>query len=160
MAETPIYAKNTKISSEKSEQDIRKLLKRFGANKTVIYDDDEKFGFVFEYKNLRVRIVVNLPDPNDFTFVVRGARGKEKRSETEKQRAWERECDRRWRAMKLIVQSKLVSVTEGVRTFEEEFLHDILLPNGQTVGEYVAPQIQQSYLTGKMPPLLPGISEK
>jgi len=30
------------------------------------------------------------------------------------------------------------------------------MPNNQTVGQWLAPQIEQVYLTGKMPPLLPG----
>jgi hypothetical protein len=31
-----------------------------------------------------------------------------------------------------------------------------VMPNGQTVSEMILPQIKQSYLTGKTPPLLLG----
>jgi hypothetical protein len=35
----------------------------------------------------------------------------------------------------------------------------IVLPNGQTVGECMVPQISAAYETGRMPRLLPGIGE-
>lgn len=34
----------------------------------------------------------------------------------------------------------------------------ILLPNGQTMGEYAAPQIAQAYESGTVPPLLPHLN--
>lgn len=33
----------------------------------------------------------------------------------------------------------------------EEFLAHLLLPNGETVGEWVGPQIEEVYVTGQMP---------
>ena len=35
-------------------------------------------------------------------------------------------------------------------------LADVLLPDGQSVGEWFAPQLKNSYQTGGMPPLLGG----
>ena len=60
-----------------------------------------------------------------------------------------------WRQLYIIIKAKLVAVEAGIRTIEQEFREDMLLPNGQTVGEYIGPQIEQAYLTGNMPPLLP-----
>ena len=62
----------------------------------------------------------------------------------------------RWRALVLIVKAKLEAIEAGISTLEREFLADIIMPNNQTVGQWLAPQIEQVYLTGKMPPLLPG----
>lgn len=53
----------------------------------------------------------------------------------------------------------MIAVEENVVTFEQEFLEFIVLPNGQTVGEYVRPQIAAAYASGTMPKLLPGIGE-
>jgi hypothetical protein len=152
------FAQGTRISSGQTENEIRNTLKKFGASKYAYYEDDERIGFSFDYEDRRVRIVVEMPDPADDDFVFVPSR-REKRSEKAKFEFWQKECNRRWRALAFTIKAKLVTVTEGIRTFEQEFLYDIVLPNNQTVGEYVVPQIRQAYLQGKMPPLLPGVSE-
>lgn len=55
---------------------------------------------------------------------------------------------------------KLEAVAAGITTFEDEFLAHTLLPNGATVGEWAAPQIEAVYADGgrHMPALLPGVS--
>jgi hypothetical protein len=160
MPATP-YAAKTKVSSEKSEAEIRNTLKKFGANKYAYYEDDARIGFSFEYENRRIRIVVELPDPDadDIVYSPRNTSIRQERSKELQLKVWQQECNRRWRALVLTIKAKLITVSEGIRTFEQEFLYDIVLPNNQTVGEYVSPQIEQSYLTGKLPPLLPGIGE-
>jgi hypothetical protein len=43
------------------------------------------------------------------------------------------------------------------RIAKEEFLAHIVLPIGKgTVGDWLMPQIDKAYESGKMPPLLPG----
>lgn len=69
--------------------------------------------------------------------------------------AWEQACRSRWRALYLIIKAKLEAVDSGISTIEREFLYDIVLPDGKTVGEYMAPQIEAAYTTGEMPPMLP-----
>ena len=51
--------------------------------------------------------------------------------------------------------SQLEGVALGITTVEEEFLAHIYLPDGRTVGEFMRPQIEESYSTGRMPPMLP-----
>jgi hypothetical protein len=65
----------------------------------------------------------------------------------------------RWRALALAIKAKLEAVESGIATFEEEFMAYIVLPDGQTVGEFLSPQIEAAYSSGRMPPLLPGIGE-
>ena len=43
--------------------------------------------------------------------------------------------------------------------FEREFFYDTVLPNGQTVGEYLAPQLEQAYQQGRLPSLLPSFEK-
>lgn len=42
----------------------------------------------------------------------------------------------------------------GITTLESEFLANLVLPDGGTVGDWLAPQIEEAYATGRMPPML------
>ena len=65
----------------------------------------------------------------------------------------------RWRALALIVKAKPEATETGITTFEEEFLSYIVLPDNQTVGECMLPQIiEEAYQRGEMPRMLPGRS--
>ena len=46
------------------------------------------------------------------------------------------------------------AVESGITTLESESLANILLPGGGTIGEWLAPQIDEAYGTGRMPPML------
>lgn len=59
-----------------------------------------------------------------------------------------------WRRLLLVTKAKLEIVTDGCSTIEREFLADILLPDGGTVHERLAQQLEASYRDGAMPPLL------
>ena len=59
------------------------------------------------------------------------------------------------RALYLIVKAKMEAVEAGISTVEREFLYDIVLPDGRTAGEWLAPQIEAAYNSGDMPALLP-----
>lgn len=71
----------------------------------------------------------------------------------------DQEKRRKWRALSLAIKAKLESVRSGIATFEEEFLPHIVMPDGRRVIEWVAPQIEAAYQTGKMP-LLTGGNER
>lgn len=53
------------------------------------------------------------------------------------------------------IVAKLEAVEAGITEFEDEFLAHIVLPSGNTVGNWVRPQIAKSYATGEMPLMLP-----
>ena len=46
------------------------------------------------------------------------------------QAAWEQVCRQRWRALLLIIRAKLEAVASGITTLENEFLANIVLPDG------------------------------
>ena len=59
--------------------------------------------------------------------------------------------------MLLTIKAKFAAVENGIAVFDEEFLAQIVIPdgNGQTVGERFAPQIAAAYESGAhMPPML------
>ena len=42
---------------------------------------------------------------------------------------------------------------------EREFLSDMVMANGETVGQWVKPQLAEMYSNGRMPALLPAMGE-
>ena len=57
--------------------------------------------------------------------------------------------------MALIIKAKLEATETGITSFEEEFLAYMVLPDNSTVGGVLLPQLERTYETGDMPPLLP-----
>ena len=53
-----------------------------------------------------------------------------------------------------MIQAKLEAVESGITALESEFLANIVLPDGGTVGQWLAPQVEESYATIRMPPML------
>jgi hypothetical protein len=51
----------------------------------------------------------------------------------------------------LVIKAKLEAVAAEISTVEDEFLAHTVLPSGETVGEWVKPQVEQAYLSGAMP---------
>lgn len=146
------YAKETSVSVANSQAEIERILMRYGAAGFMRGWDQQKAYLAFQFKGRQVKFVVPMPNHADFKYTETGRTRKSEASVTE---AWEQGCRQRWRALKLVIQAKLEAVETGISTFEDEFMANILLPNGETVGDWAKPQIEHAYLTGEMPPLLP-----
>ena len=56
-----------------------------------------------------------------------------------------------------MIQAKLEAVECGISMFEDEFMANIVLPGGQTVSDFMKPQIEKAYELGTPPQLLPGV---
>ena len=67
---------------------------------------------------------------------------------------FERAERQKWRALLLVIKAKLESVESGIESFEQAFLSQVVMPNDQTVGDIVTPQIAESYASGRMPKAL------
>lgn len=143
------YAHNTTVAPDRSRAEIERTLARYGATK-FMYGWQENAAIIgFEVNGRRVRFI--LPLPSEDTFQPSGGRGRKRSPQV----AVEQETRQRWRALALAVKAKLETVESGIAAFEDEFMAYLVLPSGETVGEWMAPQIAQAYLSGKMPPLLP-----
>lgn len=68
-------------------------------------------------------------------------------------RAWEQACRSRYRALNLCIKAKLEAVEQGITTFEAEFLAHFVMPNNQTLGEAIIPQLEDACVRGKLPAL-------
>lgn len=147
------YATKTKVSVERSETELRKLLRKAGAT-AIVSASDENRGrhvVVFELDGRRIRLEVFEPDRSAFIYTETGR----VRPEAYVDSQIEQERRRLWRVLVLVTKAKLELIASGDSWVEREFLADILLPNGKTVYNDVADKIETAYLTGKMPKLLP-----
>ena len=124
------YAERSKVSVGQSKADIEKLLKRYGASAFANMEREglAQVAFTMEGRNILFRM--QLPD-------------------NEQQ---ERSI---WRALLLTIKGKLESAERGIETFEEAFLANIVMPDGQTVAEATMPAIQHHYDGRTDVPLLP-----
>lgn len=154
---SPRYAEGTSVSSDKSRSEIERTLARYGA-RSFMYGWDESRAMVgFIVDDRQVRFLLPMPDRDARAFTHTPAKNL-KRTPTQAAEAYEQAVRQRWRALALVIKAKLEAVEAGIVTFDEEFAMHFLLPNGQTVGDWVAPQLEQVYATGAMPALLPGPS--
>ena len=149
------YAEKTSVSVAKTKADIEELVQKYGADQFISGFKDNIAIVGFSLADRQVRFVLPLPDKAEFLYTP--GRG-QRRTADAARAAWEQACRSKWRALYLVIKAKLEAVDAGISTFEREFLADIVLPDGQTAGDWIHPQLEQAYLTGNMPPLLP-ISE-
>lgn len=146
------YAEGTTVSVEKSQAEIKRLLKAAGAVRPwPIEDEPNNQGFImFELHGRRVLMFVPYPNPDAREFHYFGTSW---RKRPNPKAAWQAEVQRRWRVALIRIKVRLELAEGDAQQFEREFLADILLPAG-TVGDLTAPAIAMSYATGQMPTLL------
>jgi len=155
------YAADTSVSSEKSRAEIERTLIRYGCQ-GFAYGWDGKGNramISFEMNGRGYRIAVPLPAKDAREFTHTAERGKP-RTPQAAEAAWEQGTRQRYRALALAVKAVLEAAESGIWTIERVLESFMLLPNGQTVGDWVQPQIERAYLTGEMPALLPLLEYK
>lgn len=145
------YASQTSVPVERTKSEIERTLQRYGAKQFVYGWDQEEavIGFIVgsDEQRRQVRFKVNVPAYRDFLRTPTG----QGRSPTAATKAWEQAQRQRWRALLLVIKAKLEAIEAGIATFEDEFLAYTMLPSGQTVGEWVTPQLDEVYREGIMP---------
>lgn len=136
------YASKTQVPIDRSQGEIRRILERYSAHGFAFGEQGDKAVVMFQMNQRMIKFIVPMPV-------------KPKPGATEAScRTHQQICRSRWRGLVLAIKAKLECVESGISSFEQEFMAQILLPNGKTVGEAMTPQIQKAYSDGKMPPLL------
>lgn len=153
------YAEKTTVSVAKTKADIEDLIQKAGADQFVSGFKENMAVIGFTLANRQIRFILPLPDKQDEEFWYMPER-RTKRTEQQAYAAWEQACRSKWRALYLIIKAKLEAVESGISTVEREFFYDIVLPDGQTVGEFMAPQLETAYTKGQMPAMLPMLDFK
>jgi acyl-CoA reductase-like NAD-dependent aldehyde dehydrogenase len=147
------YAQDTKVSPEKSRQEIEQIVTRYGASAFAYAHKGSESTVMFEINNRRLKFIVELPaNEREFAYTPGG----KSRTIDQARNAYEKAKRQKWRALALAIKAKLESVKSGITSFEEEFLAHIVMPDGRTVSQWVTPQIAKAYETGKMPQLTSG----
>jgi hypothetical protein len=149
------YANATSVSPEKSQQDIRETLRRYGATKFGVMEEEEKAHVMFEYNRLRIQLTIGLPAKDEFQITENGR----KRKQSSVTEAYNQAVRPRWRALLLAIKAKLEAIECGISTIEKEFLAFVVLPDGSQLGDRLMPQIENMAKTGKMPRLLIGAGD-
>lgn len=146
------FAEDTSVSVEKSRAEIEKLLTKYGASAFMSGNNQVEAVIAFEMKDRKIMFRLPLPrkDERRFTHSSRGMRTASAALE-----GWEQACRSRWRALALAIKAKLEAVAIGITTFEDEFMANIVMPDGMTVGQHVRPRIADAYASGQVTPLLP-----
>ena len=148
------YAANTEVSSDKSRLEIERTLARYGASAFMYAWEGNRALISFKVGEKTYRVRLPLPDKNSREFTHTPERDKP-RSSAAAEAAYEQATRQRWRALALWIKAVLEAAESGITTLEEALQPFIMLPNGQTVGEWMKPQIERAYLEGTMPVWLP-----
>lgn len=149
-----IYAKHTSVSVDKSRAEIESILSRYGASAFAYATSNDKAMIQFQACNRRVMFVLHLPDKQERRFThTRGGKGNQKWFPDYAHKLWEQACRQIWRAMALGIKAKLEFVNAGISVFEDEFMANIVMPGGKTVGDHMRPKIEEAYQTNKLPAL-------
>lgn len=120
-----------------TKDDIERRLRRAGATQIYSgYDEDRKqitLGFRIENRHYKLTSSTNRPT----------------------RRCDEQQIEREaWRVLLLLLTAKIEVIAAGGTTFEQEFLANLLLPDGSTVADDVLPKVAEAYSSGAMRPLL------
>lgn len=145
------YAKDTTVSVERTFEEIRSTLKRYGAIKLAMFEDESRVAIAFEMRKRQVKFILPLPKRADYKYTTGGRHGS---AGTLNPNAYDQALRQRWRALLLCIKAKLESVEAGIEDFDQAFMSQIVLPSGKTMGEWAVPQIEVAYETHTMPPLL------
>lgn len=147
------YAKGTSVSAAKSRAEIEEQLERFGADGFMSGRDGNNVMIAFKANNRQVmfRMTTPNPDSEEMRLTPTGKR----RTDADAAIACQAEERRRWRSLAMAIKAKLVSVEDGIETFEQAFMAHVVMPDGLTLSDHITDRIAIAYETGSVPPLLP-----
>lgn len=143
------YAHGTSVSPEKSQAEIQATLRKYGATRFGVMEDERGAHVLFTFSDLMIQMSVPLPDRTDRKFLKSPA-GRT-RSIDQQRAAYDQDVRERWRALMLAIKAKLVSVESGVSTVEKEFMAWVVMPDGKTLSEHLIPHLADAVKRGKMP---------
>lgn len=149
---------STTVPVSKSQEELRGLLRKFGADQFTLGEGRDFAGVEFLHDDVLVRM--RCPVVSDEAAIERDTRhvGRAEKEAT----ASERERARVWRVLVWTVKARLVAVEEGIETFEQAFLAHLVNPStGRTIWQDVGPEIELGGLrlgSGGIPALGRGAS--
>lgn len=134
------YAENTKVDVGKSRDEIERMLSKRGSTTFLAGVRNGRIFVAFELDNLHIRFEIEAPVKDEYLKTESG----KPRTEASFESAFEQAQKQKWRAMFLSIKAKLISIEEGIETFEQAFLAHIVTNDGTTVGEKLIPRLQEA----------------
>jgi hypothetical protein len=134
------YAADTSVAADKSRSEIEATLRRYGADEFGYLTTRDAAVVMFAVGDRRIKFTLPMPDPHAIEFTHTPEK-RLKRSDSQREAAWEQATRQRWRALALVIKAKLEAVESGITEFDDEFLAHILTPGGATIGEQLRPQL-------------------
>jgi hypothetical protein len=134
-----VYAEGTTVPTDQSRREIETYLEKRGATRIFFMSEPNQFVLGFVYEHLLIRF--NVPVPAEGRGPSAASVAKIKRE--------------RMRAMLLSIKARFASIDSGISSFEREFMPNVVTPSGQTVAEWLQPQLRISLESGEMPKMLP-----
>ena len=144
------YASNTSVSPERSQEEIKRTLRKYGADRFGVMEEKTKAHVMFEFKGLLIQMTVKLPEESEFNKTETGR----PRNKTSVESAFNQAIKQRWRALLLAIKAKLEAVETGISTIEQEFMAFVVMPNSQALSYIIIPKLEEIAKTGQMPKLL------
>lgn len=128
------YAETTKVPVQNTISEIQRTVAKFGGEQFIHASMEDRLvvGFSMEGRQVRFQVPQYPQDGQTSRSVAR--------------------------ALFLVLKAKLVAVNSGVAIFEDEFLGNIVLPDGRLLSQHVKPHLITAYETGEIPPMLPDYS--
>lgn len=125
------YAAKTSTSVRDSVSELERILDRWGCDNFALMkgEDEHKVGFRFQIGDMApsmVRVTLPLHCLDDQGIRVA------------------------WRALVMVVKAKFAAIDAGITSFDREFMPDLVLADGSTVGQNALPQIEESRTQGRL----------
>lgn len=141
------YAQDTSVPVERSRAEIERLLRHHGATSIASGWEDGRAAIQCRIQGRVLRFTVPLPLRAEYGHTPAGRT----RTTAQITAAVEQAERSRWRALMLVIKAKIEAVESGIETFENAFLGNILLPSGETMGEWATVELERVYATNTMP---------
>ena len=140
------YAAKTEVTPDRRRSEIERTLTRYGATAFGYAASRTDAQIMFELGGRQMRFDVPLPDRAEYGHM----------APTVGDRAHAQAVRQRWAALSLWIKAQCEAIDSEIVTAEQAFLGWVVLPDGQTLGEKLHPQLDDVYGSGDMPALLPG----
>lgn len=138
------YAADTTVPEDLTRLEIERLVVRAGADGFWYAQEGREAQIGFKMRDRLLKFRVPFLGPEDVATTRSSTPQSIANKVAQARRA-------RWRALLLIIKAKLEAVDAGIVIFEDEFLSATVVPGGDTVAEWVRPQIDEAYRTGALP---------
>lgn len=136
------YAQNTTVPVDRTISAIQAMIQKFGAEQFGLFTSQNGAIIGFVYRGRAVKFELELPDRNDRRYQETPT-GRIRRNPNAPLAAWESECRAKWRSLHLFIKALFVAVEDGLIEFDRAFFHDIVTPDGKTIGQRLLGEVKE-----------------